>query len=251
MSAASFDPIASSPATRPNAPTDGFAKAPAGNPTLSETFRVFCRQASPRIIASALAVCLPVRIWLGDWRAWDLLVAGVLIALQPVTEWLIHAYVLHLKPIHIGRFTFDPRLARVHRAHHLDPWDLPSLFIPLRTIAIGLVVEPLLFFGLLPSHALAMTALTTATAIGLFYEWSHFLPHTAYRPKFKWWRDVIKYHRLHHFKNEHYWMGVSSSLGDKLLGTFPNVRDVANSDTVRTLLSRDDVTAARANLGSD
>ena len=183
--------------------------------------------------------------------ALTLLVAGVLIALQPVTEWLIHAYVLHLKPIHIGRFTFDPRLARVHRAHHLDPWDLPSLFIPLRTIAIGLVVEPLLFFGLLPSHALAMTALTTATAIGLFYEWSHFLPHTAYRPKLKWWRDVIKYHRLHHFKNEHYWMGVSSSLGDKLLGTFPNVHDVANSDTVRTLLSRDDVTAARANLGSD
>ena len=45
------------------------------------------------------------------------------------------------------------------------------------------------------------------------------------------WRN----HRLHHFKNEHYWHGITQTLADRVLGTDPDQRDVDRSATARTL----------------
>ncbi|MDX2168661.1 MAG: fatty acid hydroxylase family protein, partial [Deltaproteobacteria bacterium] len=45
------------------------------------------------------------------------------------------------------------------------------------------------------------------------------------------WRN----HRLHHFKNEHYWFGVTMLSGDRLLRTAPAVKDVETSPTARNL----------------
>ena len=42
-------------------------------------------------------------------------------------------------------------------------------------------------------------------------------------------------HRLHHYKNEHYWFGVTSTVGDHLLGTTPEQSTVTKSATARTL----------------
>jgi hypothetical protein len=44
-----------------------------------------------------------------------------------------------------------------------------------------------------------------------------------------------RYHRLHHFKNEHYWQGVTMHLGDRVLGTLPDHTKVPTSPTCRTL----------------
>ncbi len=67
------------------------------------------------------------------------------------------------------------------------------------------------------------------------YEWCHFLSHSPYQPKSERFRRVLVAHRLHHFKNEHYWMGVTSYLGDRTLGTYPDQHSVEKSPTVRTL----------------
>jgi sterol desaturase/sphingolipid hydroxylase (fatty acid hydroxylase superfamily) len=40
---------------------------------------------------------------------------------------------------------------------------------------------------------------------------------------------------LHHFKNEHYWHGITSTIADRVLGTFPDQREVPRSKTARTL----------------
>jgi sterol desaturase/sphingolipid hydroxylase (fatty acid hydroxylase superfamily) len=46
------------------------------------------------------------------------------------------------------------------------------------------------------------------------------------------WRN----HRLHHYKNEHYWFGVATpGTADRLLGTFPEQSEVETSPTVRAL----------------
>ena len=47
-------------------------------------------------------------------------------------------------------------------------------------------------------------------------------------------------HRLHHFKNEHYWMGVTMHLGDRVLGTLASPKEVPTSPTCRDLLGQDD-----------
>ncbi len=67
------------------------------------------------------------------------------------------------------------------------------------------------------------------------YEWSHFLIHTPYVPQSRWYRTIWRNHRLHHFKHEGYWLGVSSNFGDRILGTNPDGRSVERSATARTL----------------
>jgi sterol desaturase/sphingolipid hydroxylase (fatty acid hydroxylase superfamily) len=63
----------------------------------------------------------------------------------------------------------------------------------------------------------------------------HFLCHTRYWPKSARYRRLVRNHRLHHFKNEHYWFGVSSDAADRVLGTNPDHRAVPKSETVKTL----------------
>ena len=68
------------------------------------------------------------------------------------------------------------------------------------------------------------------------YEWVHLMVHTRYRPKTRFYRRLATNHRLHHYRNEKYWLGVTSNLGDRLLGTYPAEKsDVPLSDTARTL----------------
>jgi len=45
------------------------------------------------------------------------------------------------------------------------------------------------------------------------------------------WRN----HRLHHFKNERYWFGVTSTVGDRVIGTLPDQSTVPRSPTARSL----------------
>ena len=70
------------------------------------------------------------------------------------------------------------------------------------------------------------------------YEWTHFLIHTAYRPRSRDYRSVWRNHRLHHFKNERFWHGITQNLSDRVLGTLPDHRDVPKSKTARTWTRR-------------
>jgi hypothetical protein len=44
---------------------------------------------------------------------------------------------------------------------------------------------------------------------------------------------------LHHFKNEHYWFGVSTpGTADRVLGTYPDPQSVPTSPTAKNLHGR-------------
>ena len=59
------------------------------------------------------------------------------------------------------------------------------------------------------------------------YEWVHYLVHSDYRPRSKAFRAVWRNHRLHHYKNEHYWFTVTTSgTADRLFGTYPDSGEV-------------------------
>ena len=75
----------------------------------------------------------------------------------------------------------------------------------------------LLWFALTPSTPLALTGIVAHLALTLHYEWVHFLVHTRYQPTLAYYQRLWRNHRLHHFKNEHYWMGVTMTSGDRLL----------------------------------
>ena len=202
--------------------------------SLAGAARAFAAWSSPRVIVAALAVTVAARAAVGRWSWWDLLAPAVILAAQPFTEWLIHVFVLHFKPRQVAGHVLDPLVARKHRAHHAAPGDTGLVFVPMPALLLLVLGLAAILLPTLPLPR-ALSALVAAFAMLLAYEWTHFLIHSAYRPRRSPYRAVWRAHRNHHFRNEHYWFGVTMHLADRVLGTFPERGAVAVSPTARTL----------------
>jgi hypothetical protein len=196
--------------------------------------RTFFSQRSPQLITATLVATIVARVAVAQWSWWDLLAPGIVIAAQPFTEWNIHVFLLHFKPISVGGRRLDPLVSRKHRAHHADPKDLGLVFIPLPAL-LSLIGGLALGFLLPMSTSRGLSALVGAYAMLFTYEWTHYLIHSSYRPRHALYRYVWRAHRNHHFRNEHYWFGVTMHLADHVLGTFPEKTAVEVSPTARTL----------------
>jgi len=203
--------------------------------TIGEALPVFLRHGSPRVVVGSLLVAIVARVAVGDWSLWDLVPAAAIFLYWPIQEWLIHVYILHYRPVTLFGRTFDFRVPRKHRQHHRAPWEIDILFIPMHSFTYAVPLLVLLWFVVTPSTPLALTGIVAHLALTVHYEWVHYLVHTRYQPTSTYYQRLWRNHRLHHFKNEHYWMGVTMLSGDRLLGTAPAVKDVSTSRTCRTL----------------
>jgi len=212
--------------------------------TLSDCFRAFVRRPSPKYLAAAVVAALAVRLGLGHFSWRDAAIPFALVALEPLTEWLIHVYLLHARPVRILGRSYDLLTAREHREHHRAPDDLDGVLLPVYGVLIFLAMIAVTAWALsFPLHAVlggdrlagTATGVLAAYAVLATYEWCHFLIHTPYRPRGRYFRSVWRSHRLHHYKNERYWFGVTSNLGDRALGTFPEQAAVPRSETARSL----------------
>ena len=204
--------------------------------TLTAAAREFWRHPSPWLLAVALVVSVVTRILLGDFRFGDALLPVLMLAGFPFLEWMMHVIVLHWRPRRIGRFTVDPMLARKHREHHVDPREIPLIFIPLQSLYGALGSALIIGLWLIPRTALGLTFMVVTFAIGLVYEWTHYLVHTDYHPRHVIYRAIWRNHRLHHYKNEHYWFAVTTpGTADRVLGTYPDPQSIPTSPTARNL----------------
>jgi hypothetical protein len=204
--------------------------------TLRDAGREFSKHPSPWVIGATFAVALTARVAAGDWQLTDALVPAAMVALFPFFEWNIHVFVLHWRPKRLGRVTIDPLLARDHRRHHINPRDVPVIFIPWKSLfwIVPLTVSvALLAF---PRPGLGLTFLVFIAMLGLCYEWTHYLIHSDYKPKTRVYRAIWRNHRAHHFKNEHFWFTVTSAgTADRVLGTCPDAATVETSPTAKNL----------------
>jgi hypothetical protein len=201
--------------------------------------RVFVAHPSPQLIVLFAAILAGWRLWLGHFGRGDAIVALAIVAYFPINEWLIHVFMLHYKPRTILGRHVDFYLPKTHRRHHADPWNLKWVFIP-RHIHFWTVPQVVLIVWLLwPWKELAITGLATYLLLGLHYEWVHFLAHIPWCPAGAvigaYYQRRVREHRYHHFRNENFWWGVSMGLGDRVLGTAPEVADVKRSGTTSTL----------------
>lgn len=200
--------------------------------TLREAYVEFVAHLTPRLLVLEIAVLVVVRALWPSWSVADVVAVLSLIAFQPFTEWLIHVFVLHC-PANGSR---RDRLAGYsHRRHHEDPRDLRFQFIHPHAVYGGMVV--LLAVVLAFRTPTAVSLALTAGVLTLTYEWVHFLIHTDYSPRYELFRRLHRAHRLHHFRNERYWLGVTTRTGDRVLRTNPRKEDVEVSPTARTALA--------------
>jgi hypothetical protein len=230
------DPLTASPETVPTTRAMG--------PSLLDCARVFARQPSPPYLFGAVALALAARVAQGElgWR--DLVMIAGLLAVTPFVEWAIHVYLLHARPFTLLGRKVEILSAREHRAHHEAPAVLEGVLIPVYAMLIFLVsiaaINWVLSFPIHlvlggPRLAYATTGVVTSFAILAAYEWTHFLIHTPHRARSRYYKAIWRNHRLHHYKNERYWFGVTSTVGDRVIGTLPDQRAVQRSATARSL----------------
>ncbi len=193
----------------------------------------------PRVLLVLCCVSLVARFCFASLTWADLWVTLAVLAFWPFQEWLIHAWLEHLKPFHFGQRKLELVITKTHRAHHRNPWDpkfglTTTYFVILFAGGVPMVWAFNYLIGLIPLHAAITGNLVTFLLI-LNYEWIHYLIHTSYVPKSMFYRRLWKNHRLHHFQNENYWFGLTMLTGDRVLGTQPVRNQTSHSSTVMNL----------------
>jgi Fatty acid hydroxylase superfamily len=211
--------------------------------TLGGAFRDFMRRRSPWLIIGAIVLVAAARIAIGGFGWADVVAVAGMLVVYPFGEWAIHVYLLHKKPFRFRDKEVELISSRAHRAHHRDPtnldqlllfeWQVASLLVAVLLVAgVGALIGWLVTGGTSPA---VLSAVLTGYVLVFNYEWTHFLIHTAYVPRTQLYKRVWRNHRLHHFKNEHFWHGVTNNFSDVVLGTNPDQREVERSQTARTL----------------
>jgi hypothetical protein len=213
--------------------------------TARQAWSEFVRHRSPRILFAGLACVAALRVVVGGFGWRDLVAVALMVPIYVFGEWAIHVHLLHLRPFRWRGRRVELVTARSHRMHHEDPHNLFMILLgPAEAVALLLGAVPLvvavgcggvgLVFGAVP-FGVAVSAALTAYVLIVIYEWTHFLIHTAHKPRSAYYRSIWRGHRLHHFKNERYWHGITNTFSDRVLGTAPDQATVQRSRTARTL----------------
>lgn len=210
--------------------------------TRREIWRFFATCASARVLAAVATFLLAARVVVGNFGRGDAIAVVVTVAITGTVEWIIHRHLLHAPLDSWATRTLGTGTG--HHQHHLDPPAIEWLL--LRGVDAGVFVTA---FGVVTAAwAVPLMWLTGSSVVGGFltawflaavglvhYEFVHLMQHTRYRPRSRHYRRLDRHHRLHHFRNEHYWLGITSMSGDRLLRTDPTKGDVPLSDTARRL----------------
>ncbi|HVP27598.1 MAG TPA: sterol desaturase family protein [Myxococcota bacterium] len=203
--------------------------------SLREALPILLAHPSPRILLAGLLVAAGMRLAAGAFGLGDLLALAIVAAYWPLQEWLIHVLVLHWKPVRVLGRDLDFAVPRKHREHHRDPWNYEILFIPIHSFLYTIPILVGSWMLLAPTPAIALTGIAAHLALALHYETVHFLVHTRVVPRGRLYERLWRNHRLHHFKNERYWYGVTMLSGDRLFGTAAEKDAVETSPTARAL----------------
>ena len=202
--------------------------------TLWQAWKLFCSFFWERVLLIGVGAACAFRLWMGHWQPVDLLIAALVAAFFPFQEYFTHRFLLHQHPwMPFGRHR-ESIIALVHRVHHRDPWHMQRAINPPVAIVWYAYGLPFLFFPWLPLPQ-AMTAVASFWIVLLIYEWIHLLIHTSHVPRNWLYKRIWTNHRLHHFKNEHFWFNVSTYGVDLLMQTGPPVERVSTSATCLTL----------------
>ncbi|HEY4002814.1 MAG TPA: sterol desaturase family protein [Candidatus Xenobia bacterium] len=154
-------------------------------------------------------------------------------AVWAVSEYLVHRFLFHGRPAERPWVRYLQR--RLHYDHHRHPHELDLLFLPLWFGVPNAMLFTQVYLKATRDQEKAMSILAGTLGSMLYYEWVHYMAHIPLTPSTAWGRWMKKYHLLHHYKNEHYWFGVTTPVVDVPFGTYRNAIEVSRSTTTHDL----------------
>lgn len=179
-----------------------------------------------------LIYTIPSMLQLYTWIA---IVIGM--ATYALSEYLVHRFLFHMKTPESPLLL--KMIKRLHFDHHVDPKDLPLLFLPLWFSLPNFTISAGIFYLITTNLQLTIAYITGLITYFLYYEWSHYVAHRPIKPWSKFGDNIKKAHLWHHYKNENYWFGVTHMTADKTLGTYKNHQEVEKSQTAKNLEGRE------------
>jgi hypothetical protein len=204
--------------------------------SLRQAWAEFWKHPSPWMMGGTLLGAGIARGFVHRFSWHELIVPLLFVVFFPVIEWVVHVVVLHWKPLRLVGVRIDPLVSRKHREHHANPRDIPLIFIPWQVLTGLLVATVAIGLFAFTDRADGLTFMIGIAVVGFSYEWMHYLIHTDYMPRGKTYKSIWRAHRLHHYKNEHYWFTVTTTAtADRLFGTFPDPATVKTSATAKNL----------------
>jgi 4-hydroxysphinganine ceramide fatty acyl 2-hydroxylase len=156
-----------------------------------------------------------------DWLA---LAGGVVV--WYFTEYIVHRFILHGILAKVMPKAYDG-----HARHHSHPEELKYLLTPNHYNIPGYVFFAVIAYLVTRHFDTTSAFLLTLSLSQIYYEWSHFVSHRPIVPLSPWGKWMKKFHLLHHFKNEHYWFGVTNATLDVLVGSDPEPSKVPSYST--------------------
>ncbi|MGC2128462.1 MAG: sterol desaturase family protein [Candidatus Aquilonibacter sp.] len=150
-----------------------------------------------------------------------------------VSEYTTHRFLFHAQPSNIP---FVLKLQhKLHYDHHIDPPKIELLFLPWWFVIPTVMVYYGIFLAIVRNPAVALSLAFGSMCALFYYEWVHYVAHIPFNPVTPFGRYVKKYHLWHHFKNEHFWYGVTNPSMDFAGATYRDVESVDRSTTVREI----------------
>ncbi|WP_143307172.1 sterol desaturase family protein [Chitinophaga vietnamensis] len=134
-------------------------------------------------------------------------------------SWSLFEYIMHRFVFHM--ISENRRVQKViytlHGNHHEYPRDKQRLFMP---PVPSLILASIIFGGMYLVMRQAAFSFFPGFLLGyLIYGSIHYAIH-AWNPPFAFMKPLWRNHHLHHYKSEEKGFGVSSSLWDRIFGTF-------------------------------
>lgn len=135
-------------------------------------------------------------------------------------EYLVHRFAFHFIPESKRAMKL---IYIIHGNHHEYPRDKTRLLMP----AIPSIIIASSIFGVM--YFLASLVGVREFSFGFFsgfifgyllYGSMHYAIH-AFNPPYKWMKPLWRNHHLHHYKDDRYGFGVSTTFWDRLFGTMP------------------------------
>ncbi|MBX6379135.1 MAG: sterol desaturase family protein [Thermoflavifilum aggregans] len=162
------------------------------------------------------------------------MIAGIF--LLAMFAWTLFEYLMHRFVFHF--VSDNPRVQRfiyvLHGNHHEYPRDKQRLFMPpVPSLILACLIFSLQYL-ILGKYAFAFFP---GFLLGyLMYGSMHYAIH-AWKPPFKFMKPLWRNHHLHHYKDEHKGFGVSTSLWDRVFGTFFDLqKEKEDPEKVRQLM---------------
>ncbi|PSC73834.1 fatty acid hydroxylase isoform B [Micractinium conductrix] len=192
--------------------------------TLRGALALFFSHPSSLLILAGLLAVAAVRVQSPVHPAADVGVAAGVAALWCLQEWVVHAWLLHSP--------FDWAGRRIHEGHHARPYFHVSIDGP-PLVAAFMAASLALFWCAFRGSELALTAALVYYAMGLAYEFTHYIAHTRYLPRSRIGKAIRMHHMLHHTRNEANWLAFVLPAVDALFGTAPDPASVRMSDMAK------------------